>query len=157
MNYLIYVEHSAENLQFFLWLKDFEKRFAEAKTSDISLAPEWTQEMEDEAIAKLQKEKRGALRREQPGAEIFRDTDFEKGGDQANPAVEPNPFNTPPQSPRAAQDQNSPVTSRHGGSTAASYRSQANGAFAAAGAPKPCKSLKSEPSLKYNSETHAAA
>ncbi|UKZ47511.1 hypothetical protein TrVGV298_001730 [Trichoderma virens] len=56
MNYLVYVEHGAENLQFYLWFKNYEKRFAEAKTSDIALAPEWTQAMEDEVVAKARKE-----------------------------------------------------------------------------------------------------
>ena len=46
MNYLVYVEHAAENLQFYLWYKDYEKRFEAARKTDTSLAPEWTQTMQ---------------------------------------------------------------------------------------------------------------
>jgi hypothetical protein len=80
MNYLIYVERSAENLQFFLWYRDYVRRFAEADTADLSLAPEWTQTMEDEAIARLKKthaEKSRKVPKEV--ADIFKGTDFDKG------------------------------------------------------------------------------
>ncbi|UKZ60556.1 uncharacterized protein TrAtP1_001828 [Trichoderma atroviride] len=83
MNYLIYVEHAAENLQFYLWFKDYEKRFGEANVSDISLSPEWTQAMEDEAMAK--------------------GTDFEKNAESKRS----NPFNTPPRSANGISDNDS--------------------------------------------------
>ncbi|KAK3298525.1 uncharacterized protein B0H64DRAFT_77390 [Chaetomium fimeti] len=80
MNYLLYVERSAENLQFFLWYRDYERRFAAAKTADLSLAPEWTQAMEDEAILRIKKEQAGKARQTPKGAAtIFKGTDFEKG------------------------------------------------------------------------------
>jgi hypothetical protein len=41
MDYLKYVSHDAENLQFYLWLQDYTKRFNELKASEKSLSPEW--------------------------------------------------------------------------------------------------------------------
>lgn len=82
MNYLIYVERSAENLQFFLWCRDYERRFAEADTADIALAPEWTRAMEDEALARIKKNHVEKVRRvPKEAAVIFKGTDFEKGSE----------------------------------------------------------------------------
>ncbi|KAH6854943.1 hypothetical protein B0I37DRAFT_43318 [Chaetomium sp. MPI-CAGE-AT-0009] len=79
MNYLLYIERSAENLQFFLWHRDYERRFAGAQTADLSLAPEWTQAMEDEAILRIKKEQAEKARRvPKQAATIFQGTDFEK-------------------------------------------------------------------------------
>ena len=44
MNYLVYIEHSAENLQFFLWYRDYLKRFDELPPNERALAPEWSAE-----------------------------------------------------------------------------------------------------------------
>lgn len=80
MNYLIYVERSAENLQFLLWYRDYARRFAGAKTADLALAPEWTQMMEDEAIARVRKEHAEKARKAPKAAvSIFKGTDFDKG------------------------------------------------------------------------------
>ncbi|MCJ1447634.1 MAG: hypothetical protein MMC23_008145 [Stictis urceolatum] len=38
MNYLIYIEHAAENLQFFLWYKDYLKRFEALPEREKALA-----------------------------------------------------------------------------------------------------------------------
>ncbi|CAG9940745.1 unnamed protein product [Clonostachys rosea f. rosea IK726] len=99
MNYLVYVEHAAENLQFFLWYRDYEKRFRSATTSDISLAPEWTQAMQDEAVAKIRKDNVDKMRPEVDAAKIFQGTDFEKQA-QVLPlpkgANDADPFATPP-------------------------------------------------------------
>ncbi|KAL1960516.1 hypothetical protein VTO42DRAFT_7815 [Malbranchea cinnamomea] len=42
MDYLLYVERAAENLQFFLWYRDYKRRFAHLPPSQRSLSPEWT-------------------------------------------------------------------------------------------------------------------
>ena len=44
MGYLLYVSHDAENLQFFLWLQDYTKRFHELPESDQALSPPWDQD-----------------------------------------------------------------------------------------------------------------
>ncbi|KAF1812468.1 hypothetical protein P152DRAFT_514115 [Eremomyces bilateralis CBS 781.70] len=42
LNYLKYVERSAENLQFFLWFKAYIQRFSALPESEKVLSPEWT-------------------------------------------------------------------------------------------------------------------
>jgi hypothetical protein len=44
MNYLKYIERDAENLQFYLWYKDYTTRFANLPDSEKRLSPEWTAE-----------------------------------------------------------------------------------------------------------------
>lgn len=43
MDYLVYVSHDAENLQFWLWLQDYTKRFYAAPRSEQALSPPWYQ------------------------------------------------------------------------------------------------------------------
>ena len=45
MDYLTYIQHDAENLQFYLWLRDYTRRFAEEKLQDQVLSPEWKSEL----------------------------------------------------------------------------------------------------------------
>ncbi|KAF0316808.1 hypothetical protein GQ607_015936 [Colletotrichum asianum] len=134
MNYLVYIELAAENLQFFLWHRDYTKRFQEAKTSDLALAPEWTTAQENEVLQRLFKDKSSRMRKK-PGQEIFKGTDFEKTGVAAAVVEDPNPFGTPPHTP--PQDQESVYTGSNGVSNADSYRSQASEAFATIGAKQP--------------------
>ncbi|KAI9887461.1 MAG: hypothetical protein M1823_000719 [Watsoniomyces obsoletus] len=42
MDYLAHIELAAENLQFYLWYRDYCRRFAETPASEKALAPEWT-------------------------------------------------------------------------------------------------------------------
>ena len=37
MNYMVYVSHDAENLQFYLWLADYYQRFQRAKSAEQRL------------------------------------------------------------------------------------------------------------------------
>lgn len=41
MDYLVYVSHDAENLQFWLWLHDYDKRFYAAPKNEQNLSPPW--------------------------------------------------------------------------------------------------------------------
>lgn len=50
MNYLKYIEHAAENLQFWLWYRDYAKRFSHLPPNEQCLAPEWTEEQADAEI-----------------------------------------------------------------------------------------------------------
>ncbi|KAI1655877.1 hypothetical protein F4813DRAFT_365610 [Daldinia decipiens] len=134
MNYLLHIEHSAENLQFFLWYRDYIKRFNEAETVDTQLSPEWTQEMEDETSIRIQKDVLGKMRREPKAVAIFKGTDFEKG--KVDVVMENrDPFSTPPSTPSTKI-----APSFLSGSQASSYRSKSRDAFSAAGATQPCKS-----------------
>ncbi|TVY83806.1 hypothetical protein LSUE1_G001217 [Lachnellula suecica] len=47
MDYLVYIEHDAENLQFFLWYKDYCRRFDALPEKEKALSPAWVQETED--------------------------------------------------------------------------------------------------------------
>ncbi|KAI0838183.1 hypothetical protein F5Y06DRAFT_287321 [Hypoxylon sp. FL0890] len=131
MNYLIYIEHAAENLQFFLWYRDYVKRFNEANTSETRLSPEWTQAMEDEATAKIQKDVVEKMRKQPRAAAIFKGTDFEKGAAEVVVAIS-DPFSTPPGTP---SDKYAP--SFLSGSRITSHGEQAYDAFSAAGATQP--------------------
>jgi len=51
MDFLKYIEHSAENLQFYLWYKDYEQRFNKLPQSERILSPEWTPEQEEQEAA----------------------------------------------------------------------------------------------------------
>lgn len=135
MNYLIYIEHSAENLQFFLWYRDYVRRFRDAQTADKPLAPEWTQSMEDDALSKIMKEAADKMKKEASAADIFKGTDFEKGrGEHIIDCRDP--FTTPPRT-AGSRDDASTVFSD---SQATMYRSQIQDTFAAVGAKQPCKS-----------------
>lgn len=148
MNYLIYVEHAAENLQFFLWYKDYVKRFQGAKPADKSLAPEWTQGMQDDTVARIRKDRADKLRAGAPGNAIFKGSDFEKEPHElGRPKLSlssshgSNPFGTPPRTPASAADKqsiDSPSTALPS-IDASTYKSQAADAFHAAGAKQPCK------------------
>ena len=39
MQYLLYVEHAAENLQFYLWLRDYTERFNALSENEKALSP----------------------------------------------------------------------------------------------------------------------
>lgn len=41
MGYLLYVSHEAENLQFYLWLQDYTKRFDKLPQHEQVLSPPW--------------------------------------------------------------------------------------------------------------------
>lgn len=150
MNYLIYIEHSAENLQFFLWHRSYVTRFHGARTADLVLASEWTMEMQEAAFDRLQKDHRDGLKRDPTTvAAVFKGTDFEKKGsrgltghdssmvlERPSPIFSEmgtNPFSTPPRTPDGE------VQSTFGGSNAMSYRTQASEAFASADIKAPCE------------------
>ncbi|KAF2094030.1 regulator of G protein-like protein [Rhizodiscina lignyota] len=44
MDYLVYVERNAENLQFYLWLRDYTRRFEALKPEEQALSPVWNVE-----------------------------------------------------------------------------------------------------------------
>ncbi|KAF4988884.1 hypothetical protein FDECE_14884 [Fusarium decemcellulare] len=137
MSYLIYVEHAAENLQFYLWFKDYEKRFNTTTTTDVRLAPEWTRTMQDEAVIRIRKDQADKNRKEPNAAEIFKGSDFEKKAYTQDAAVSgTDPFATPPQS--RGEDASTYTASNIAHSLdAASYQSQASEAFQTAGVRQP--------------------
>ena len=142
MDYLMYVEHSAENLQFYLWHQDYVRRFNKADTSDLVMAPEWTQAMEDEINTKLRKEASEACRQHTgAGADMFKGTYFEvKTVDTMG--VSNKSLSTPPSTATCSNhdDEASTYSFRTPFSIASTTRTQLSDDFAAAGAHTPCKS-----------------
>lgn len=41
MDYLVYVTHDAENLQFYLWMVDYFRRYSNAPKAETNLSPKW--------------------------------------------------------------------------------------------------------------------
>lgn len=96
MNYLKYIELAAENLQFFLWYKDYVKRFGALAQSEKDLSPEWTvKQAEAEALA-AQSQPRPRNRLTPETAAVFRD--FESHP-KISESERSNPFHTPPRTP----------------------------------------------------------
>ncbi|KAI1116666.1 hypothetical protein F5Y14DRAFT_448825 [Nemania sp. NC0429] len=131
MNYLVYIEHSAENLQFFLWYHDYVARFHEAPASEIALAPEWTQAMEEDAMTKIQRAVVEKAKKTSPAAmDIFKGTDFDTDTSAEIHVQSRDPFSTPPRF--SAEDSVSLSESQ-----ATTPTSQAGDAFYAAGVKRP--------------------
>ncbi|SCO86667.1 uncharacterized protein FRV6_10794 [Fusarium oxysporum] len=138
MTYLIYVEHAAENLQFYLWFQDYEKRFNANPTTDVKLAPEWTRAMQDEAVIKIRKEQSDKMRKESEAAAIFKGSDFEKKvGSQDRNMSAVDPFATPPQSSKGDDSSIYTASCTMKSLNAMSHQSQASDAFKMAGAQQP--------------------
>lgn len=87
MNYLKYIEHDAENLQFFLWFRGYMQRFAEMSDSEKALSPPWTASQAEAETATS-----GPLRRKKMDPivkSVLQGTDFAdktpKIGDRVDP------------------------------------------------------------------------
>ena len=78
MNYCIYVALSAENLQFYLWLLDYKKRFHAVSESEKLLSPHWTYKDQEKTVARLTLEARNRanLNASQIAAGIHINTDL---------------------------------------------------------------------------------
>ncbi|KKY15961.1 putative regulator of g protein signaling superfamily [Diplodia seriata] len=103
MDYLVYVTHDAENLQFYLWLQDYTERFNALKADRKALSPEWkeSEPTADEKAAQLVNASNpaGAKKKKRPGP-LMPKVDFDKPADAAaigltdiivSPKPEPSP------------------------------------------------------------------
>ena len=111
MDFLVYIELSAENLQFYLWYQDYVKRFAELPESEKALTPEWNADVSENENIAATKEKLTQRKIPAAAAEALRGTDF----DPKKPTVTENgnghnPFNTPPRTPQADRESTAPST-----------------------------------------------
>lgn len=94
MNYLKYIEHAAENLQFFLWFHDYSARFNSLAEGERALSPEWTREQaEAEATAAAQQTRTKHANVEANA--ILQGTSFDNGS-SAQVNERGDPFHTPP-------------------------------------------------------------
>jgi len=97
MNFLKYIELSAENLQFFLWYRDYVKRFNALPESERVLSPEWTGEKNPEA-------RPGTVSYNADAAAMLKGTDFANEGKVADSEKgSNNPFFTPPRTPTSVE------------------------------------------------------
>ena len=149
MDFLRFIEYDAENLQFYLWYKDYCKRFNECSAAQKNLAPEWTAE---QALAERTMAEKEKLPKRVAGnaAEVFKGTDFDPTARPNFPETARNPFNTPPRTPSAAAtDRESMVPSTIGYSDDATtlrpgtvdHSKRTEAAFEDAGALQPCTLL----------------
>ncbi|PKS11293.1 hypothetical protein jhhlp_003055 [Lomentospora prolificans] len=137
MNYLLFVEFSAENLQFYLWYQGYIERFGKAPSSDLALAPKWTREMEDEISTRIQKEASEKTRPVRSGAaEIFKGTDFDNKT-AAEHGIEIDTFPILPRTPTSSGDRDSIYAPSSLPSNTSTLRSGTGEAFASAGAKAP--------------------
>lgn len=95
MNYLKYIEHAAENLQFYLWFHDYSARFNNLAESERALSPEWTREQAEAEATSAAQQNRTKKQANAEAHAILKDTSF----DDANSAhvnERGDPFHTPP-------------------------------------------------------------
>ena len=64
MDYLVYVTHDAENLQFYLWMVDYFRRYSNAPKAETNLSPKWNfDETPPTGACNLSEEVRGEMNR----------------------------------------------------------------------------------------------
>ncbi|KAF1938900.1 hypothetical protein EJ02DRAFT_270355 [Clathrospora elynae] len=99
MNFLKYIELSAENLQFFLWYRDYSKRFNELPESERVLSPEWTGEKTTNNEVNT-----GSKYLNPDAAAILQGTEFSVDAKSSDPEKSNNdPFFTPPRTPSSIE------------------------------------------------------
>lgn len=111
MNYLKYIEHAAENLQFFLWFHDYTTRFHNLRESEQALSPEWTAAQADAEAASAAQQQRLKTANVEASA-ILHGTTFDDGS-RVNEKGDP--FHTPPAT--SFDESRAGVTSEYGSST----------------------------------------
>lgn len=135
MNYLKYIEHSAENLQFYLWFRDYTARWDALPQSEKVLSPEWTRDQAEAEFAANAPSRPKKMNHEVAAA--LKGSDF---ADAPKTTVsERDPFGTPSKS---SHEDRSDYGSSHAHTFGAStHESVADQAFQDAGLKwKPCKS-----------------
>lgn len=111
MDFLVYIELSAENLQFYLWYQDYVKRFSQLPENEKALVPEWNGEAAEAEHIIATKEKFTAKKTPSAAAEVLKGTDFDpKKSAVAETSNGHNPFNTPPRTPLEDRDSMAPST-----------------------------------------------
>ena len=163
LNYLIYIEHAAENLQFFLWYNDYVKRFNNLPAKEQALAPSWSAEKEGEQQEGKEATEMQKQQISPEAAAAFKGTDFAAPKASVK-EINKNPFNTPPRSSRGDADSiaASEAAWSEGGSTlnvsrvtGGSHQRQAAEAFETADLKwQPCKILSYASSMISDTTSH---
>ena len=93
MHYLVHVSHDAENLQFWLWVQDYIKRFFAIPRSDQALSPPWNAANVAQAAAKIHNQPPKALGKSKMSlAELMVSLDGLDGLDDTRPLIVARPF-----------------------------------------------------------------
>ncbi|RMD42656.1 hypothetical protein DV735_g2471, partial [Chaetothyriales sp. CBS 134920] len=100
MDFLVYIEHSAENLQFYLWYRDYVRRFFQLPEHLQKLSPEWTDGHTQAERNACEKEKT-AKSLAPEASNMLKGTDFDPSAKPhlTDSSHGPNPFSTPPRTP----------------------------------------------------------
>ena len=106
MEYMYHIEHNAENLQFFLWYRDYVKRFDSLPEKESALAPEWTMDDAEAQALATQTNARGSMIKPEIAA-MLKGTDFGPKSKITVTEVNGNLFNTPPKTPADVKDRDS--------------------------------------------------
>jgi hypothetical protein len=115
MNYLKYIEHDAENLQFYLWYRGYCQRFESLPAGEQALSPEWTA---SQAEADAQAAQPGRRKKVDPAiASVFRGTDFADGVAQPVDLEKRDPFHDPLRTPSIEERREMTADSDHGSSS----------------------------------------
>jgi hypothetical protein len=152
MNFLLYIENSAENLQFYLWFRDYIKRFEQLPEAEKKLSPEWVPEqpkakiIHSKATSDVSMSPEDKRKADAEVAAAIKGTDFDNKVKLTVTEIGHNPFNTPPRTPVGDRESVNPST--HGwnedsstlmSSTAISHARTAANAFETAQTLQPCK------------------
>jgi hypothetical protein len=153
MNFLLYVENSAENLQFYLWYRDYVKRFDELPENEKKLSLEWIPEQPKPKLPTTAKstsdnEMSPDEKREANAAvsAAIKGTDFDSKVKLTVHEVGHNPFNTPPRTPIGDRESVAPSTAGWSedastimSGTGTSHTKKSADAFETAKTFQPCK------------------
>jgi hypothetical protein len=123
MDFLKYIELSAENLQFFLWYRNYTRRFDQLPATEKILSPEWT----SERPAGDAKPKPAENKADYEVAAILQGTDFAA---EPQPENANNPFFTPPHTPTTGSIVSYEESTT---TTKTTYKQRASTAFEGAG------------------------
>ena len=142
MNYLKYIEFTAENLQFYLWYQDYAARFGTLPQSEKVLSPQWSQAQAEAEALNNATTQRTSHKANSHVTEVLKDTDFAIGKPRVT-VDKTDPFNTPDKTPSLEEKRD--IMSEYGSSTdgrtlvGSTHRSVAEHAFDDAGLKwKPC-------------------
>lgn len=152
MNFLLYIENSAENLQFYLWYRDYVKRFDQLPENEKKLSPEWVPEQLKPKLAPAKTTSDVEMTREarqkanQEVSAAIKGTDFDSKVRLTVTEVGHNPFNTPPRTPIGDRESIAPSTigwtedgSTIMSTTGTSHTKKSADAFESAKTFQPCK------------------
>ncbi|GAB7348128.1 hypothetical protein MBLNU459_g6145t1 [Dothideomycetes sp. NU459] len=113
MNYLKYIEHDAENLQFYLWLRGYSKRFEKLSAADKVLSPEWTASQAEAEHSSSQPHRR--TKSNPISAQILQGTDFAEKVHKPVDIEKRDPFFEPSRTP-SIEERREMVSSDYGSS-----------------------------------------